>query len=253
MHPGAAGADRVRVNTYEALHGPWPRITTSCTRPAACCTRPGLRLWIRCICGARCRTPTRTTALPDAGFRDHRRTGRVIADHRNLLNAAGGATWLLSRWWAAPVRRHPPPGLQIDRRIRADYFEPERKSIKKCSTRNNKIRKALPCCSAAKYRLSWAKLTSEKARFCLDTQQKEYRTVIMHRINCDSSINLSVPYKKKKNCTRRRRWIVTVAEARPTLHSTSQRVSAFGMFCCVTSGLFYAFSNLRIRNNAIYR
>ena len=53
---------RVRVDAYEALARAEARTTTSCTRPTACCTRPGLRLWIRCICGARCRTPTRTTA-----------------------------------------------------------------------------------------------------------------------------------------------------------------------------------------------
>ena len=54
--------------------------------------------------------------------------------------------------------------------------------------RTAKIRKALTCCSAAKYRLSLGKINKAKKKpVSILTQSKEYGIVIMHRINCDPS------------------------------------------------------------------
>ena len=99
----------------------------------------------------------------------------VIADHRNLLNAIERCDLaafepLVERHLYGGIRRL---GSKLTGEY-ADYFEP--------------ARKALTCCSAAKYRLSLGKINKAKKKpVSVLTHSKEYGTVIMHRINCDSS------------------------------------------------------------------
>ena len=68
--------------------------------------------------------------------------------------------------------------------------------------------------------------------------QDEYAILKKHRAALHHVAGRSA-IDQKKIVREQRRWIVTVWRARPTLHSTSRkRVSAFGVICCVRSGLF---------------
>ncbi|MEI3250944.1 MAG: GntR family transcriptional regulator [Faecalibacterium sp.] len=114
----------------------------------------------------------------------------VIADHRNLLNAIERCDLaafepLVERHLYGGIRRL---GSKLTGEY-ADYFEPETRKVNKNVPRGTmKIRKALTCCSAAKYRLSLGKINKAKKKpVSILTHSKEYGTVAMHRINCDSS------------------------------------------------------------------